>query len=516
MATLLSSLGIGFLVTVVLFITYSYVQDKRRNPAGLPYPPGPKGYPIIGNLLDIPNAFIYKRFREMSRELDSDIIHLQVFGFHLIACNSKGVADDLLDKRSSIYSDRPRLPMMVELMGFGWSLGFTPYNEWWKHSRRLFHKHFQPSAVPQFRPKKIKAAHGFLQKLLDSPEHFHEHMQLMAGSTILDIAYGLDIRTSDDPYLKRAEECLKIIDKAGNPGSFLVDILPALKYVPEWMPGASFKRKAREWRGVAERFYTIPFDFVKQSMADGTVRSSFTSLALRDITENDDRKYQEELIKGLGGTMYTAGADTTVSILLTFFLAMLMNPDAQDKAQEEIDRVIGTDRLPTFDDEPKLPFVSALSKEVFRWQQVAPFAIPHRLMEDDIYNGYFLPKNAIILGNAWAILHDDRLFPDPFTFKPERFTDPNVDPRVPAAVDYAFGFGRRVCPGRWMAHSFIFIVVASVLSTFRIEKAVRDGRVVEPTGAYTPGILASPEKFECAIKPRSREAEGLVRATATT
>ena len=69
MAAVLSSLGIGFLVTVVLFIAYSYVQEKRRNPAGLPYPPGPKGYPIIGNLFDIPNAFIYKRFREMSREL---------------------------------------------------------------------------------------------------------------------------------------------------------------------------------------------------------------------------------------------------------------------------------------------------------------------------------------------------------------------------------------------------------------------------------------------------------------
>jgi cytochrome P450 len=65
----------------------------------------------------------------------------------------------------------------------------------------------------------------------------------------------------------------------------------------------------------------------------------------------------------------------TVSILLTFFLAMLMNPGAQAKAQEEIDRVVGTDRLPTFDDEANLPYVSALSREIFRWQQVAPFGM---------------------------------------------------------------------------------------------------------------------------------------------
>lgn len=133
-----------------------------------------------------------------------------------------------------------------------------------------------------------------------------------------------------------------------------------------------------------------------------------------------------------------------------------------------------------------------------------------------------------------GILHDDRLFPDPFTFKPGRFIGPDVDPRVHAAVDYAFGFGRRVCPGRWMAHAFVWVVVASVLSTFRIEKAVRDGRVIEPTGAFTPGILScviffcmacifnlrtlsyrSPEIFECSIKPRSKDAEALIHATAT-
>ena len=78
-----------------------------------------------------------------------------------------------------------------------------------------------------------------------------------------------------------------------------------MKYVPEWMPGASFRYKAREWREVTGRFYTIPFEFVKKSMQDGTARSSFTSVALRDITEKDDRAYQEDLIKCLGGTMDT-------------------------------------------------------------------------------------------------------------------------------------------------------------------------------------------------------------------
>ena len=91
------------------------------------------------------------------------------------------------------------------------------------------------------------------------------------------------------------------------------NLLSSVKYVPEWMPGASFKRKAREWRGVAERFYTIPFDFVKQSMKEGTAKSSFTSLALRDVTEKD-RDYQEELIKGLGGTMYTGALPVFFSL----------------------------------------------------------------------------------------------------------------------------------------------------------------------------------------------------------
>ncbi|TFY83920.1 hypothetical protein EWM64_g94 [Hericium alpestre] len=497
---------------------YYRVRQRKRNPSRLPYPPGPKGIPILGNLLDLPReGYIYKAFRQWSRDFDSAIIHVQILGTHIVVLNTKEVADDLLDNRSSIYSDRPRMPMMNELMGFAWSVGFTPYNDWWKHSRRLFHQHFNPSAVERFRPKKLKATHAFLRRLADKPEDFRDHVRLMAGGVILDIAYGIDVQTADDPYLQRADEALHIVDKAGNPGSWLVDVLPALKYIPEWLPGAGFKRQARAWRAFVDRFMAMPFDAVKENMQRGGVVPSFTSLALRDVTAEDEaaRRYQEELIKGVGATTYLAGADTTMSVIATFFLAMTMYPEVQRRAQEELDQVVGKDRLPDFTDEPSLPYTTAVMKEVLRWQQVAPFAIPHCVMTDDVYNGYFIPAGSIVIGNSWAVLHDENLFPDPFTFNPGRFLDPNISQRALAAVDHAFGFGRRLCPGRFMAMSFAWITMASTLATFAVEKARdADGKEIDPTGAFSPGIMGTPEDFPCIIKPRSREAEDLVRATA--
>jgi cytochrome P450 len=80
---------------------------------------------------------------------------------------------------------------------------------------------------------------------------------------------------------------------------------------------------------------------------------------------------------------------------------MTLNPDVLKKAQEEIDRVIGSERLPTISDEAQLPYISALVKEVFRWGQVAPQGVPHALREDDLYKGYFIPKNSVIIPNIW-------------------------------------------------------------------------------------------------------------------
>ena len=124
---------------------------------------------------------------------------------------------------------------------------------------------------------------------------------------------------------------------------------------------------------------------------------------------------------------------------------MVLHPEAQKAAQAELDAVIGPDRLPTFADEQSLPYLAAVIKECWRWEVIGPTAVPHMLTVDDEYKGYFLPKGTIIIPNSFTILNDDKAYPEPSAFKPERFLkDGKLDPSVRNPTVAAFGYGRRI------------------------------------------------------------------------
>lgn len=85
----------------------------------------------------------------------------------------------------------------------------------------------------------------------------------------------------------------------------------------------------------------------------------------------------------------------------SFFLAMALYPEVVRKAQEELDRTIGSERLPELSDRDNLPYISALMKELLRWTCPLPFGVPKRAMEDGIYKGYFIPAGATVIENIW-------------------------------------------------------------------------------------------------------------------
>ncbi|KAF8160442.1 cytochrome P450 [Mycena galopus ATCC 62051] len=482
---------------LILTSHFSLRENGQREPtmaADLPLPPGPRKLPVVGSLFDM-TARPWEACMELSKKYNSDIIHLKFAHTSVIVLSSFEATEALLEKHSSIYSDRPKTPMAGDLMGWNFLLAMMKYADPFliafprRIHRRLINQEFNVVASRNFHGAERIATHAFLRRLLDNPEGFLGHLNTMAGEVMVSAAYGIDAlpqNRSRMPWFPG--------------GTLLSDFMPILKYVPEWFPGAQFKRTAREGRLLSQSLRDIPFAETKQKMASGSAQSCFTVNALRDL-ESSGAYYQEHTVKNVAAMMYLGGADTTVSVLSTFILAMIANPRAQKKAQQEIDSVVGQGNLPDFDDEKAMPYVSALVKEVLRWRNAGPFGAPHVLTVDDEYRGYHLPAGSLVFGNVWAILHDEIEYPDPYAFKPERFLlDGKPNPAV-KDPQCAFGFGRRICPGRHMAISSIWITIVSLLATFDISKELgEDGCSVEPSYEYEDGIVLYGPNCTCATK----------------
>lgn len=128
---------------------------------------------------------------------------------------------------------------------------------------------------------------------------------------------------------------------------------------------------------------------------------------------------------------------------------MALHPDIQKKGQEAVDEALGGERLPTFADFGTIPYVDAIINEVLRWKPAVTITIPHGALEDDHYNGYLIPKGAIVVANICAILQDESVYgPHTDEFKPERFLLQNGALNTAMNSDPAFGYGRRQCTGK--------------------------------------------------------------------
>jgi len=250
----------------------------------------------------------------------------------------------------------------------------------------------------------------------------------------------------------------------------------------------------------------IPFQFTLREMAKGAPGAAPACF----VTNNMTTEVNQENLKWSASSLFSGGADTTVSALYTFYLVMTLFPEVQQKAQEEIDRVIGDARLPTLADRDSLPYVSALHSEIYRWRPVVPIGIPHKTTTAETYGGYHIPKGSLILPNIWQMLHDPLVYSNPEKFDPERFLASRDRPAEQNPRACFFGFGRRICPGSQFTDTTVWLVISTSLAVFRISKVVEKGVEITPEPRYTDSTICHPEKFKCSIKPRSARAEALI------
>ncbi|KAE8140134.1 cytochrome P450 [Aspergillus pseudotamarii] len=489
-----------------------YVLWKSKAPRA-PLPPGPKGLPIIGNVgSDLPRGGKDWEHWLKHKDLYGPISSVTTAGHTHIILNDANVATELLEKRSARYSSRPRMVMAHELSGSDIFVTVQNDHATVRAQRKCILSQLRSeNALSSFYPQVDMVIRRFLLRVLQEPDKLIDHVKTGIGGVILKVAYGYTVEFHDhDPLVDLVSKTAFAFGRINQPTGYLVDSIPALKYLPSWFPGARFKKEAQEYRRGFDALANWPFAFARHQIKEGTHEPSFVSRLIEQ--KGSLLSPEEELkIKCSAASVYQAGYDTTASTITSFFLAMALFPAAQHRAQEEIDRVVGA-RLPTPDDRGKLPYVNALINEVLRWNPVVQIGIMHATTEDDIYEGYLIPKGASIVPNIWAFAHDPDVYSDPMSFRPERFlaSDGHTPERDPHTL--VFGFGRRICPGRPLVDFNSFLTIARSLAVFQIRKAMKDGREIDPIIDYQEGIVGHLSPFEVSIQSRSTEHEALIRS----
>ncbi|KAI0720646.1 cytochrome P450 [Fomitopsis betulina] len=499
---------IEFALFLYICLLFHWHMSRR-----LRLPPGPPRLPFIGSLHLISDDYQQNTFSEWVRKY-GDIVYARFFGNDVLVVNSTETARVLMEKRGAKYSSRPPFTFLCELAGFSWNAGFMRDTDRWKRHRRWFQYSFQVKRrLDEYVPIQQRETRRLLYNLLVTPDAYMSQIKRFAAAIMLEIGYGHTMTTMDDDYVRIVHSALEDVFLSGNPGSMMVDFVPLRDqiYLPAWLPGLTWKKTVTRSRPEIDNMNLSPFRAAINAVNSGSAKSSFATAILEEVSLDEPLSLAEEReMSGAVGTLYTAGTDTiwTITVLSTWLLAMVRHPEVYKRAQVDIDNVIGAERLPQLEDRDSLPFLECILKE----GAPVPLSIAHQLTEDDIYNGYAMPRGAMVIPNIWAMSRDERMYDNPDEFRPERFLD--LKPEVMERLDprkYVFGHGRRICPGRFLGDSGIWLAMASITATFDITK-VRDsaGCEVTPPPDFFSGFVRHPAPFSCVIRPRSEKSVELV------
>ena len=327
------------------------------------------GYPIIGNLLDIPAEQAYLKFKELG-DIYGPIFKLDIFGMtHVIVCH-QNIAEDLLSRKGRIYSDRGSLHM-AKLVTGGGDLLANGQNDYWRRGRKFADAMMTPAMASQWEPWQAQEAKRMVVDMVKEPDRYGYWFERFSTSVSLREIFGT-IPETDDEYAyhtKRILTRMHNLERVATPGAYLVELIPLLMILPEFL--APFKREAKVLHKEESSYFRDLLNEASEKYRNGIAESP-PSFARCWLEKEGHWELSFNEVYYVFGTMYGGGAGTTAGAMQSFVQAMLHYPDWQVKLQEELDREVGPDRIPTFGDAPRLRVVRAVMKELLRWRPVVP------------------------------------------------------------------------------------------------------------------------------------------------
>ena len=256
-----------------------------------------------------------------------------------------------------------------------------------------------PSAAASYEPLQIYESERLLDDLIrNGAEHYERTFERYSSGIIMRLNYGKPVETGEELYLKRIIRVARHVERIASPGAYLVDTFPSLLWLPKWL--APFKQEADALHKEELSLFKGLLLEVREEMQRGRAPKCFARMFLEKQEEFGLSDAEGAYV--LGG-FFEAGTGTTAAAMMSFCLSMCHHPEWQAKIQKEVDAIVGDKRLPDFHDMESLPTVRAVAKEVLRWRPVTAGGVPHELIKDDVYDGYFFPAGTNVHPNQWYV-----------------------------------------------------------------------------------------------------------------
>jgi cytochrome P450 len=447
--------------------------------------PGPRGWPLLGNTLQVKPARIHRDVEAWAQEF-GPLFRIQLGRRQQLVIADHELLGAVMRDRPEGFRRSPLTSIVGAEMGLPQGL-FGAEGEDWRRQRRMVMTSFAPGHVRAYFPSLVRVTlrlRDRWSRAVQAGQDIPLQADLMRFTVdaISGLAFGKDINTleSGDDVIQRH------LDK----------VLPAifrrvLSLVPYWR---WFKRESdRDLdRSVAVINDTI-LDFIAQARrqldADPALRGQPRNLLQAMIVAADlpDSGLQDRHVAGNVLTMLLAGEDTTANTLAWMIHLLHRHPGALQRAQQEVRRLAPDPAAYSFEQMDGLRYLEACASETMRLKPVAPF-IALQALRDTVVGDVAVPEGTQI----WGVLRHDsvseRQFERPQAFEPERWLDDAPQPLAAAARRSAmpFGSGPRICPGRYLALLEMKMAMAMLLSSFDIERVdTPDGGLAAERMAFT-------------------------------
>ncbi|KXX80783.1 Fumitremorgin C synthase [Madurella mycetomatis] len=492
-----ATLYVAGVVILVSLYFFTRAASSRKLKSLLPFPPGPPTLPILGNVHQVPKSHPWFQYHAWGRTY-GPIVYLNMARQHVIVLTSSKVAHDILAKKGATFSDRPRFVVAHELALQGMHMLLRPYDERFKLHQRLESPVLSEKAARAYLPFQDLESKQLLFGLLEDanrPIECHGHIERMTTSVIYSLFYGHRVRTAADPILLQAHALNHEFDQLAQVGRYLVDSFPVLNKLPKFL--APWKAEAASHWQRQRALHVGNLNRALNSSGWNVAKQMQKAVDAQGIVMPID-----ELALDVG-IMTAAALDASTETLMWFLVACITEGHRGwvSKAQQDLDAVVGRERLPGFEDRPALPYIGAIVEELLRWRPAGAAGVPHFTKVESSYEGFRIPANSVVIPNHWSITREEAVFgPDVDAFVPERWLDGNSTRELPTV---GFGYGRRICPGRHVARNSLWIAVARLLWAFNMSPELTEtGKPVAVDTKGTDGLVTKPLPFKACFLPR--------------